>query len=297
MGDELSSCVLTMRSSSPSQKRPDSEASKSESSFTADYSKWRQSYPSALESFRAVVGAQISNLEIFLDYDGTLTDIVPDPERAILSPETQDALERVSRHFPTSIVTGRSLEKIHRFVPLDGLKFAGSHGMDLELPGAPEKLKKIPPMIAQVERTLNEKLKTIEGKKLENNKFSLSIHYRHVKEDMYKDIASCVLAIVRDYPELKIAHGRKVLEVRPKFEWNKGSAVEFMRGKKSIPVFIGDDVTDEDAFKSFNRMKLGYGIVVSTYAKKTDAQFSLQNPREVREFLSELVLWKEEEDQ
>ncbi|KAM7260567.1 hypothetical protein ACFE04_011240 [Oxalis oulophora] len=73
---------------------------------------------------------------------------------------------------------------ICRFVPLDGLNYAGSHNMDLELPGAPEKLQKIPLMIAQVERTLKEKLKTIEGKKLENNKFSLSIHYRHVKEDV-----------------------------------------------------------------------------------------------------------------
>ncbi|KAM7260568.1 hypothetical protein ACFE04_011241 [Oxalis oulophora] len=174
MGDELTSCVLAMRFSSPSRKRPDSKASKSESSFTADYEKWKESYPSALDNFGAVVGAYISNLENFLDYDGTLTNIVPDPERAIMSPE------------------------ICRFVPLDGLNYAGSHNMDLELPSALEKLQKIPLMIAQVERTLKEKLKTIEGKKLENNKFSLSIHYCHVKEDKYKDVASCVLATVRD---------------------------------------------------------------------------------------------------
>ncbi|KAM7257407.1 hypothetical protein ACFE04_013148 [Oxalis oulophora] len=182
MGDELTSYVLAMRSSTPSRKRQYCEASKSESSFTDDYEKWKESYPSALENFGAVVGAHISNLEFFLDYDDTLTDIVPHPERVILSPETHNALARVSRHFPTSIITGRSLEKICRFVPLDGLNYAGSHNMDLELPDAPEKLQKIPLMIAQVERTLKEKLKTTEGKKLENNKISLSIHYRHVKE-------------------------------------------------------------------------------------------------------------------
>ncbi|KAM7248914.1 hypothetical protein ACFE04_021505 [Oxalis oulophora] len=198
MGDELTSCVLAMRFSSPSRKRPDSKASKSESSFTADYEKWKESYPSTLDNFGAVVGAYISNLENFLDYDGTLTNIVPDPERAIMSPETHNALAHVRRHFPTSIITGMSLEKICHFVPLDGLNYASSHNMDLELPSALEKLQKIPLMIAQVERTLKEKLKTIEGKKLENNKFSLSIHYCHVKEDKYKDVASCVLATVRD---------------------------------------------------------------------------------------------------
>ena len=71
---------------------------------------------------------------VFLDYDGTLSPIVNEPDKAVMSEEMRSAVNRVSKLFPTGIISGRALEKVRGFVQLDHLFYAGSHGLDIEGP-------------------------------------------------------------------------------------------------------------------------------------------------------------------
>lgn len=104
--------------------------------------------------------------------------------------------------------------------------------------------------------------------------------------------------VLRGYPRLRLSQGRMVLEVRPTIKWDKGKALEFLLDSLGfadcadvLPVYIGDDRTDEDAFKVLRKRGQGVGILVSKCPKETSASYSLQDPTEVMEFLLRLVEW------
>ena len=154
-------------------------------------------------------------------------------------------------------------------------------------------------MLKQVFRSLIELTKDITGAKVENNKFCVSVHYRNVDEKSWSTIGESVDELLKHYPRLRLTHGRKVLEVRPVLNWDKGKAVEFLLeslGLKNcddvLPIYVGDDRTDEDAFKVLREGNKGYGILVSSAPKESSAFYSLRDPSEVMEFLKCLVSWK-----
>ena len=116
----------------------------------------------------------------------------------------------------------------------------------------------------------------------------------------WASLAETVKSVVREYPKLRLSQGRMVFEVRPTIKWDKGKALEFLleslgyaNCSNVLPVYIGDDRTDEDAFKVLRRRGQGIGILVSKHPKDTSASFSLQEPAEVMEFLHRLVEWKQ----
>uniref|UniRef100_J3MCJ3 Trehalose 6-phosphate phosphatase n=1 Tax=Oryza brachyantha TaxID=4533 RepID=J3MCJ3_ORYBR len=269
----------------------------------------RTNLPSALGSFEQVAAAaKGKRVIVFLDYDGTLSPIVADPDMAFMSDEMRAAVRDVAEHFPAAIVTGRRVDKVHGFVGLSELYYAGSHGMDIKGPSSNEEedtkillqpAREFLPVINKAYKALMEKTKSTPGARVENNKFCLSVHFRCVDEKRWNPLAEQVKAVLRDYPELKLTQGRKVLEIRPAIMWDKGKAVEFLlkslgfddRGDV-LPVYIGDDRTDEDAFKVLRTRGQGFGILVSKCPKETDASYSLHDPSEVMEFLVRLVQWK-----
>ncbi|CAN1333339.1 Probable trehalose-phosphate phosphatase G [Linum perenne] len=289
------------------------------------YGFFQLKYPSALKSFEQItISARNKKIAVFLDYDGTLSPIVDDPDQAIMSEEMRSAVRNVAKYFPTAIISGRSRDKVYELVGLTELYYAGSHGMDIMGPtnqtvasnhlkfvessdeqvGKEENLfqpaREFIPMIDEVFRTLVENTKEIKGAKVENHKFCTSVHYRNVDEKNWPIIAQRVHDILKDYPRLRLTHGRKVLEVRPKIEWDKGKAVEFLlkslglsNRDNVLPVYIGDDRTDEDAFKVLKEgKKRGCGILVSPVPKESNAIYSLRDPTEVKRFLNSLVTWK-----
>jgi trehalose 6-phosphate phosphatase len=100
-------------------------------------------------------------------------------------------------------------------------------------------------------------------------------------------LADMVKSVLKDYPKLKLTQGRMVFEVRPTIKWDKGKALEFLLESLGfadcadvLPVYIGDDRTDEDAFKVLRRRGQGVGILVSKHPKDTSASYSLQEPAE-----------------
>ncbi|KAJ7535948.1 hypothetical protein O6H91_12G051600 [Diphasiastrum complanatum] len=228
------------------------------------------------------------------------------------------AVKDVATQIPTAIISGRGRDKVCDFVQLPELFYAGSHGMDIVGPAdgcnglktesvraRDEKGNEVVffqpaseflPMINEVYKTLDQRTKNISGAKVEHNKFCVTVHFRRVKEENWQLLAQEVQCVVKRYPNVHVTQGRKVLEIRPSIQWNKGKAVDFFLrtldlGNKSniLPVYIGDDQTDEDAFHVVSQMHNGYSILVSSAPKATSAAYSLKNPSEVMEFLLCLV--------
>ncbi|PPD88146.1 hypothetical protein GOBAR_DD14920 [Gossypium barbadense] len=282
-GARVNSWVDSMRASSPTHM-------KSAPSIADDQGSWNLNHPSALDMFEQIIDASKGKqIVMFLDYDGTLSPIVADPDRAFMSKKMRKTVRKLAKCFPTAIVSGRCRDKVYNFVKLAELYYAGSHGMDIKGPEKGSKSNKL------VETT-----KSTPGAKVENNKFCLSVHFRCVDEKKWSELAQQVKSVLKDYPKLRLTQGRKVLEIRPTIKWDKGKALEFLLESLGFanctdvfPVYIGDDRTDEDAFKILRDRGQGFGILVSKFPKDTNASYSLQEPDEVMDFLRRLVEWKE----
>nr|XP_011460289.1 PREDICTED: probable trehalose-phosphate phosphatase C isoform X1 [Fragaria vesca subsp. vesca] len=312
----VSAWVDSMRASSPPRVRSTITSPSTLSQTGDEQNSWNLSHPSAINMFEEITNASKGKqIVMFLDYDGTLSPIVEDPDKAFMSNEMREAVRAVAKYFPTAIVSGRSRHKVYSFVKLAELYYAGSHGMDIKGPSKRNKYKNainqavlyqpasaFVPMIAEVCKILVKKTKSISGAKVENNKFCLSVHFRCVEEKSWDALAKQVSLVLDEYPELKLTQGRKVLEIKPDIKWDKGKALEFLlkslgyanNSSEVLPVYIGDDRTDEDAFKVLRDrgQGQGIGILVSKVPKETKASYTLQEPAEVKDFLQRLVKWK-----
>ncbi|KAG5410271.1 hypothetical protein IGI04_006590 [Brassica rapa subsp. trilocularis] len=317
---KISSWVDSMRDSSPTRLRSSSRDSDSDND---EKTSWIVRFPSALNMFDKIMNAaKGKQIVMFLDYDGTLSPIVEDPDKAYITHEMREVVKDVALNFPTAIVTGRSIDKVRAFVKLNEIYYAGSHGMDIEGPTNEnsygesnqgvlfQPAREFVPMIEKVHfeafitftnvvKILEKKTKCIPGAMVENNKFCLSVHFRRVDEKIWAALAEQVKSVLVDYPKLKLTQGRKVLEIRPTIKWDKGQALNFLlrslgfeHSENVVPVYIGDDRTDEDAFKVLREKGQGFGILVSKVPKETNASYSLQDPSQVNEFLKRLVDWK-----
>uniref|UniRef100_A0A453PJ76 Trehalose 6-phosphate phosphatase n=1 Tax=Aegilops tauschii subsp. strangulata TaxID=200361 RepID=A0A453PJ76_AEGTS len=125
-----------MRAASPTRSRPGADVDE----LTA----WMRKHPSALSKFEQIASASKGKkIVMFLDYDGTLSPIVANPDAAYMSDAMREAVRDVAKHFPTAIVSGRCRDKVHNFVGLSELYYAGSHGMDIKGPGSNSRLMPI----------------------------------------------------------------------------------------------------------------------------------------------------------
>lgn len=302
----INAWVDSMRASSPTHVRPTPSLKNKEEGS------WILKHPSALNMFEDITNASKGKqIVMFLDYDGTLSPIVDDPDRAFMSESMRRAVRNAARYFPTAIVSGRCRDKVYSFVRLAELYYAGSHGMDIKGPTKSSKNNKrkqpvmfqpaseFLPMIDEVYKALLEKTKSVPGSKVENNRFCVSVHFRCVDEKSWTTLAEQVRTVLKEYPKLRLTPGRKVLEIRPTIKWDKGKALEFLleslgfaNQNNVLPLYIGDDRTDEDAFKVLRDRGQGFGILVSKSPKDTNASYSLQEPAEVMDFLHRLVEWK-----
>lgn len=277
---------------------------------------WKMSHPSAIEHFEKFKRmAEGRKLAVFLDYDGTLTPIVSEPERAYMSDEMRLAVKRLSERYPTAIVSGRGREKVYEFVQLPELVYAGSHGMDIsdgstcrggkaETSAAEEKkrlesycaAKEYEDTIDEVYTQLQRAVMDIEFAEVEHNKFCVSVHYRNCDPGKWSEVQTRVEEVMSTYDCLRMTKGRKVFEVRPSIEWDKGKAVEYLldafglgNSADVLPVYIGDDKTDEDAFRVIRQRGRGCAILVSAVVKETLASYTLKDPSEVLQFLKLLA--------
>jgi trehalose-phosphatase len=250
--------------------------------------------PSALEHVQEIA-EQSDRLAVFLDYDGTLAPIVSHPEDAWLSESMRQTLRSLAARVPVAILSGRDLDDVRGRVHVDGIVYAGSHGFDIAGAGGLRRQLGAAylPVLDTTETELREALDEISGAQLERKHFSVAAHYRNVNENDAFRVALAVDSVAARHPELRRIDGKKVYELLPAIDWNKGKAVlwlletlDLVRGKV-LPIFIGDDRTDEDAFRALE--KRGVGILVSEQPQPTTARYSLKNPDEVERFLRTLT--------
>ena len=260
---------------------------------------WRstQSLPSVLFQFKELV-ARIHNKQVvvFLDYDGTLTPIVNRPELAVLSSDMREALTLLSRQCPVGIISGRDRKDVTDLVKLDSLIYAGSHGFDIAGPQGFNLHHEVGESFSldldQAESALREQLHAIPGSLLERKKFSIAVHYRLVHQDQVPEIERVVTQVLSTFPTLRRSEGKKVFEIQPRLEWDKGKALLWLldglnwKAKNYFPIYIGDDLTDEDAFGALTG--IGTGIVVEEGYRFSSAQSALESPHEVQQFLIQL---------
>jgi len=250
--------------------------------------------PSALEHVQEIARSG-DRLAVFLDYDGTLTPIVRHPEDAWLSDSMRQTLRSLAARLPVAILSGRDLDDVRGRVLVDGIVYAGSHGFDIAGAGGlrRELGAAYLAVLDAAESELREELDEIPGAQLERKHFSVAAHYRNVNENDAFRVALAVDTVATRHRELRRMDGKKVYELLPDIDWDKGKAVlwllktlELERGN-AAPIFIGDDRSDEDAFRSLE--KRGVGILVSEQPQITAANYWLKNPEEVERFLGELI--------
>ena len=260
--------------------------------------------PDALESFHEIaerVGDK--RVAVFLDYDGTLTPIVSRPEDALLSVDMRERLLRLAEQARVAIVSGRGLGDVMGFVAIEDIYYAGSHGFEMAGPNSyrrdNEEAEKFLPALDEAEAGLQERLKDVPGSQVERKKFTIAIHYRNVSEELAGAVEEAVDEEHRLHPEFRKTEGKKVYELQPDIDWNKGRAIEwFMEAldlsrPDVIPFYVGDDITDEDAFEALKGR--GITVVVGEGSRCTAAQYSLHTTEDVGDFLATLTALLEEE--
>ena len=235
--------------------------------------------------------AAAPHILLLLDYDGTLAPIVDDPGRASMPPDTRKALSKIAagNRFSVAIISGRALPDLRERVRMDSLIYAGNHGLEISGPG----LHFIEPVAArriesleQLAGHLRVLLRSIPGVEVENKVLTASVHFRRASPARHGDIQRIVESAVASSGDLfQVTPGLQVFEIRPNVDWNKGRAVSWIRetsGQQSaLPVYAGDDATDEDAFAA-----LPEGITVSVGRNdETVARYFLEDQESVERFL------------
>ncbi len=241
---------------------------------------------------------------VFLDYDGTLTPIVDRPEDAVISQRMRNAVRRLAGRCPVCVVSGRDRRVVQELMGLDDLIVAGSHGFDIWSPqeGTIERTEGVgfEALLDEVRARLHEEIDPIEGALVEPKKASVAAHYRLVPEEERPKVKEVVDTILAEHPdELRVTPGKMVYEIQLKLDWDKGRAVLYLLEALGldrddvVPLYLGDDVTDEDAFEAL--VDRGIGIFVGAAddpevaGRTTAAHYILHATEEVRQFLDTLA--------
>ncbi|MBE0480349.1 MAG: trehalose-phosphatase [Dehalococcoidia bacterium] len=238
---------------------------------------------------------------VFLDYDGTLTPIVEHPAQAVLQGEFRSTLERLVERYPVVVISGRDLADVRKMVGIKQMIYAGSHGFDIDGPaGTYRDQGRGRPFLGaldRAEKALREETAGIPGAWVERKRFAIAVHFRKVDDALVGELEERVDFAASPEPELRKEHGKKIFELRPNVEWDKGTALLwmldslFVDGSRVVPIFIGDDVTDEYGFRAIKER--GIGIHVGN-ADATAASYRLSDTKEVQHFLEGLIEFAEE---
>lgn len=238
-------------------------------------------------------------LAVFLDYDGTLTPIVEDHTKAFLGDDMRAAIADLAERCTVAVVSGRDLAMLDRLIGLKGVYLAGSHGFEVAGPcGSLDALDKgaaFLPELDAIETALRAQLAPIAGHSVERKRFSVAVHYRQVADENVDKVADVVEEVVTDHPRLKLGHGKKVFEFRPDMDWHKGRVVNWLLEQLGldrfdvIPIYVGDDITDEDAFRALPVGGLTI-VVRDQEPRRTAADYAVADTGEVKRLIDWLAM-------
>lgn len=237
-------------------------------------------------------------MALFLDFDGTLSPIVEDPADAALLDGVGALVARLATRLPVAIVSGRGAEDVRGRVAVDAVHVAGSHGFEIIGPdGArhdhPDAAAAIP-ALTDVAARLQDEIGDVPGVIIEPKRFGLTVHDRMVADRDLDAVRAATEAAAAAHPELRITHGKRVTELRPAVDWDKGRAVEWLLARVGtehpVAIYIGDDRTDEDAFAVLDDDALTVMVAsADDTTRRTGARFRVEDPGQVRTLLERLA--------
>jgi trehalose 6-phosphate phosphatase len=234
--------------------------------------------------------AAAAHIALFLDFDGTISSIVPVPSGATLDPEIRQMLTSLGARpdFHVAIVSGRALADVRDRVGLGHVIYVGNHGLEIEVdstrfrePHAEALLRELRCLSLQLKLALSD----TDGLEVEDKGLTLSVHFRRVNEHLHDWVRSVTFSTVSRWNSFTCREGKMVLEIKPQVDWHKGHAIKWiLQGilpYASLPICIGDDVSDEDAFAAISD-----GITIKVGGSgDTRAQYLLPDVHAVGEFL------------
>ncbi|TAM39645.1 trehalose-phosphatase [bacterium] len=240
-------------------------------------------------------------LLLFLDYDGTLSPIAATPDKSVFPEGMRINLKRLvgQPRCRVAVISGRGLEDIKKKVGLKGIIYSGNHGLEIEGPRLKYKAAVSPlykKAIGEIKDYLITRLSKIKGVIIEDKGLSLSLHYRLVRKNEAPLLKTILRRTVSDYlakEMIMVKPGKMVFDIRPASGLDKGKVALWLlaressrkHGRKVTPIYIGDDSTDEDAFKALRNI----GITVCVCrGRKSSARYYLKDTGQVRIFLRRL---------
>jgi len=239
------------------------------------------------------------HLLLLFDFDGTLTPFQPDPDAVHLEDEVRGLLAGLALK-PSStigIISGRRLPDLEKRLKIPGEVYvAGFHGLEIHAPGEtfmhPEAAAATATM-RSIAEAMRGHLTTLPGVFIEDKVFSVALHYREaapavgvVAQSRFMDIARAHV----DAGRLRLLPGACVIELLPGASWHKGSALQWIRERiervhgPTFTVYVGDDVTDEDAFRAVGPE----GMTISASDRASGAEFFVDGPPGVKRLLHSL---------
>ncbi|OGO01215.1 MAG: trehalose-phosphatase [Chloroflexi bacterium RBG_13_53_26] len=241
---------------------------------------------------------------IVSDFDGTLVPIAGRPGEAILPERTKELLQALAKkpNIVIGIVSGRALDDLRNKVGIEGITYAGNHGLEIEGP----EVVFVNPLAEQTRftmqrlyRVLSRALSGIGGVVIEDKRLTLSVHYRLVDEEkagLVENLFSQIVDKMQAAGRIRTTYGKKVLEVRPAVDWDKGKAISLILDSQVnvsgeggfLPIFMGDDVTDEDGFAAIED-RGGISVFVGNEKDNSAAQYFVESPAEVQQLLGQLL--------
>lgn len=234
---------------------------------------------------------------VFLDYDGTLTPIVERPDLAVLSDDMRRTLASLANSCTVLVISGRERSNVEGLVGLTDIVYAGAHGFDISGPAKAriqhEEGRSYVPAIKSAAAALRRRLAPVDGVIIEDKTYALAVHFRMVQAEDVGTVEAAVDAVLGEHPELRKTGGKKIFELRPNIDWDKGKAVLWLLktlgldGADVLPFYLGDDITDYDAFRALRGR--GVSLLVSDDPQAEGADYRLVDTDEVRIFLGALT--------
>ena len=232
-----------------------------------------------------------TGLFLCLDFDGTLAPIAEEPDAPAMTPANREALERLAGNPAVSVavVSGRELADVRRRVDVEGLDYAGNHGLELSIDGEesihPVAARRLP-TLRRIRDELEAQLSPIPGVELEDKRLSLTVHVRQADPPDADLALERTTRVVRSLggDDFRLADGKSIAEILPAIPAGKDHAVRVLRtgGRRdALPMFVGDDTSDEAAFKEVTTD----GIAVHVGDDETAADYRVDDPAAVAEFL------------
>ncbi|MGE0267039.1 MAG: trehalose-phosphatase [Candidatus Omnitrophota bacterium] len=240
-------------------------------------------------------------LFLFLDYDGTLAPIAETPETAVMPQAVRKSLITLSKSpgCHLTAVSGRMLADLKQKIDIPGITYVGTHGLEMDDPEMDTRqLVSGDYMedLSDIKALLTEQLAALKGILVEDKKMVLTVHYRlsdYTEAVLAKKIFMDVCRSYLNSQRINVLEGKKVIEVRPPVQWNKGDAVLWLSAKwqkkvnkeKMLIMYAGDDVTDEDAFRAIGN--LGLTVKIGD-PEGSAAQYYLKAQNEMGSFLKQI---------